>query len=62
LGLNECQAKGKGRYRAFVLSCVWLYQICFLADYGEGKSLAPIKDHLDCARWRISSGRSYTTL
>ena len=33
-----------------VLASVWLYQICFLANYREGKPLACIKDHLDCAR------------
>jgi hypothetical protein len=54
--LKECQVKGEGRNGAFVLANVWLYQICFLADYREGKPLAHIKDHLDCARWRISSG------
>ena len=55
-GLKECQVKGEGRNGAFVLISVWLYQICFLADYREGKPLAHIKDHLDCARWRIPSG------
>jgi hypothetical protein len=54
--LEQCQVKGQGRNGAFVLATVWLYQICFLADYREGKPLAHIKDHLDCARWRIGSG------
>lgn len=54
--LKECKVKGEGRNGAFVLANVWLYQICFLADYREGKPIAQIKDHLDCARWRISSG------
>lgn len=54
--LKECQVKGEGRNGAFVLASVWLYQICFLANYREGKPLACIKDHLDCARWRIPSG------
>lgn len=54
--LKECQVKGEGRNGAFVLASVWLYQICFLADYREGKPIAHIKDHLDCARWRIPSG------
>jgi len=53
--LSECQVKGLGRNGAFVLSSVWLYQICLLADYRAGKPLAHIKDHLDCARWRIPS-------
>ena len=56
LGLKECQVKGEGRNGAFVLASVWLYQICFLTNYREGKPLACIKDHLDCARWRIPSG------
>jgi hypothetical protein len=56
MGLKECQVKGKGRNGAFVLASVWLYQICFLTNYRERKPLANIKDHLDCARWRIPSG------
>jgi len=56
LGLNECQVKGEGCNGAFILASVWLYQICFLANYREGKPLACIKDQLDCARWRIPSG------
>ena len=54
--LKECKVKGEGRNGAFVLANVWLYQICALADYREGKPIAHIKDHLDCARWRIPSG------
>ncbi len=54
--LKQCQVKGLGRNGAYVLASVWLYQICFLTDYREGKPLAQIKDHLDCARWRIASG------
>lgn len=54
--LKECRVKGEGRNGAFVLISVWLYQVCFLADYRGGKPLAHIKDHLDCARWRIPSG------
>jgi hypothetical protein len=54
--LKECKVKGEGRNGAFVLANVWLYQVCFLTDYREGKPIACIKDHLDCARWRISSG------
>ena len=53
--LKECKVKGEGRNGAFVLASVWLYQICFLADYCEGKPIAHVKDHLDCARWRIPS-------
>lgn len=55
-GLKQCPVKGAGRNGAYVLASVWLYQICFLANYRAGKPLAHIKDHLDCARWRISSG------
>lgn len=54
--LKEGKVKGEGRNGAFVLASVWLYQICFLADYHAGKPIAHIKDHLDCARWRIPSG------
>src|SRR5215831_8333936 len=55
LGLNECQVKGAGRNGAFVLASAQLYQSCFLTNYREGKPLTCIKDHLDCARWRIPS-------
>jgi hypothetical protein len=55
-GLKECQVKGEGRNGAFVLASVWLYQMCFLANYRAGEPLAHIKEHLDCARWRIASG------
>ncbi len=54
--LEECQVKGEGRNGAFVLASVWLYQICYLTNHREGKPLACIKDHPDCARWRIPSG------
>ena len=54
--LKECQVKGEGRNGAFVLANVWLYQVCFLTDYRQGKPAACIKDHLDSARWRVSSG------
>ena len=55
-GLKQCPVKGAGRNGAYVLASVWLYQICLLANYRAGKPLAFIKDHLDCARWRIPSG------
>lgn len=55
-GLTECPVTGAGRNGAFVLASVWLYQVCFLADYRAGQPLAHIKDQLDCARWRIPSG------
>ena len=51
--LKACPVKGRGRNGAFVLASVWLYQVCFLTDYREGRPLACIKDHLECARWRI---------
>ena len=54
--LKECRVKGAGRNGAFVLVSVWLYQIYYLANHRKGKPPACIKDHLDCARWRISSG------
>jgi hypothetical protein len=52
-GLKECPVRGEGRNGAFVLASVWLYQVCFLTDYRAGKPIACIKEHLDCARWRI---------
>jgi hypothetical protein len=54
--LKECKVKGEGRNGAFVLANVWVYQICFLTDYGEGKSVAYIKDQFDDARWRAPTG------
>lgn len=54
-GVKECPVKGNGRNGAFVLASVWVYQVCFLADYRESKPLAHVKDHLDCARWRIKT-------
>lgn len=51
--LKECKVKGEGRNGTFVLASVWLYQVFFLEDYRAGKPIAHIKDHLDCARWRI---------
>ena len=53
--LKECRVKGEGRNGAFVLANVWVYQVCFLTDFRAGKPIACIKDHLDCARWRIPS-------
>ena len=55
LGLNECQVKREVRNGAFVLAIVRLYQICYLTNYREDKPPACIKDHPDCARWRIPS-------
>ena len=54
--LKGCRVKGEGRNGALVLASVWLYQICYLRNYREGKSLGHIKEHFDDARWRISSG------
>ena len=54
--LKDCRVKGEGRNGAFVLANVWVYQVCFLTDFRAGKPIACIKDHLDCARWRIPSG------
>ena len=53
--LKQCQVKGRGRNGAFVLANVWVYQVCFLDDFRKGKPIGCIKDHLDCARWRIPS-------
>jgi hypothetical protein len=54
--LKECKVKGEGRNGAFVLANVWVYQICLLTDYREGKSVAYIKDQFDYARWRVPTG------
>lgn len=54
--LKECQVKGEGRNGTFVLNSVWLYQICYLSNYCEGKVSGHIKERVDEARWRISRG------
>lgn len=53
--LKQCPAKGRGRNGAFVLASVWIYQVCFLTEYRAGKPATHVKDHLDCARWRIKT-------
>ena len=51
--LRTCPVKGKAKNGAFVLACVWLYQICFLKNYRENKPLANVKEQIEKARWRI---------
>lgn len=51
--LKDCPVTGEGRNGALILASVWLYQVCFLRDYQAGRPIACIKEHLDCARWRI---------
>lgn len=53
--LKQCPAKGQGRSGAFVLASVWLYQVCFLTEYRKGRPATHVKEHLDCARWRIKT-------
>lgn len=55
LELKACPAKGQGRNGAFVLASVWLYQVCFLTDYRAGQPATHVKEHVDCARWRIKT-------
>lgn len=38
--LKQCPVKGAGHNGAYVLAGVRLYQMCFLADYCAGTSLA----------------------
>jgi hypothetical protein len=52
LGIKSCPAKGTGKNAAFVLAGVWLYQICWLRNYRDGKPAAMIKEQIDLARWR----------
>ncbi len=52
IGIKGCVAKGEGKNAAFVLAGVWLYQICWLQNYRDGKSPAMIKEQIDLARWR----------
>lgn len=53
--LKQCPAKGQGRNGAFVLASVWVYQVCFLTEYREGRPATHVKERLDCARWRIKT-------
>lgn len=53
--LKACPVKGWSRNGAFVLACVWLYQIIFLNNYRQGRPMAHIKEQLDLARWRIAA-------
>lgn len=53
--LKACPVKGLNRNGAFVIVSVWLYQIIFLSNYRLGKSVAQIKDAIDCARWRLAA-------
>jgi hypothetical protein len=53
--LKACPVKGLNRNGAFVICSVWLYQIIFLSNYRRGKSVAQIKDAIDCARWRLAA-------
>lgn len=53
--LKQCPAKGLGRNGAFVLASVWIYQVCFLTDYRASRPATHVKEHLDCARWRIKT-------
>jgi hypothetical protein len=55
LGLKECQVKAESCVCAFVMTNVWLYNICYFTNYRDGKRLACIKDHLGRAKWRIPS-------
>jgi hypothetical protein len=51
--LKTCQVKGNGKNGAFVLASVWLYQIIFLTNHRQRKSLANVKEQVDLARWRV---------
>lgn len=53
--LKACPVKGLNRNGAFVIISVWLYQIIFLSNYRQGKSVAQIKDAIDYARWRLAA-------
>jgi len=53
--LKACQVKGLHKNGAFVLASVWLYQIIFLMNFRQKKSLFVIKELIESARWRIQS-------
>lgn len=51
--LKACQVKGLHKNGAFVLACVWVYQLVFLMNFRESKPLFVIKELIEAARWRI---------
>lgn len=51
--LKACQVKGLHKNGAFVLACVWVYQIAFLMNFSQRKPLFAIKKLVEAARWRI---------
>jgi hypothetical protein len=53
--LKACPAKGLARSGTFVIACVWLYQVLFLANYRHHRPLTQIKEFIDEARWRIAA-------
>jgi hypothetical protein len=53
--LKTCQVKGLHKNGAFVLACVWVYQIVFLMNFRDSKPLFVIKELIEAARWRIQS-------
>ncbi|HEY0458572.1 MAG TPA: hypothetical protein VGC97_05420 [Pyrinomonadaceae bacterium] len=51
--LKTCQVKGLHKNGAFILACVWVYQIVCLMNFRESKPLFVIKELIEAARWRI---------
>ena len=51
--LKTCQVKGLHKNGAFVLACVWVYQLVFLMNFTQTKPLLVIKEQIEMARWRI---------
>jgi hypothetical protein len=53
--LKRCPSKGLMLNGAFVIASVWLYQIVFLCNYRQGRTVTHIKEQLELARWRIAA-------
>jgi hypothetical protein len=51
--LKTCQVKGLHKNGAFILACVWVYQLVCLMNFSESKPLFVIKELIEAARWRI---------
>jgi hypothetical protein len=51
--LKVCQVKGLHKNGAFVLACVWVYQLVCLMNFRESKPVFFIKELIEAARWRI---------
>jgi hypothetical protein len=53
--LRSCPTKSLRRNGAFIIACVWTYQVICWSNYQQGKPIAEVKERIDLARWRIAA-------